>query len=712
MLLLRSLARMRLGLLVPVVAILAAALAYLWDPLPLKMLRNATFDQFQRWHPRDYKPVPVRIIDIDDESLRRMGQWPWPRTRVAELIARLQDAQAAVIAFDVIFAEPDRTSPKAMLDLWQASPSVRRQMVRLPDHDDVLSQTIRRGNVVLGFGIEQESAQRVVPDIKARYVVTGEAPQPYVHQFSSAVTSLPLLGAAAAGNGAIAFFPDTDGVVRKVPLLVRLGDTLLPSLSAEALRVAQDARNYTTRTVPDKGVGLADIRIGNLLVPTTPEGEVWINYTKPVATRYIPAWKVFAKEVSAKELAGNILLIGTSAQGLMDLRFSPLGGVMPGVEVHAQMLEQVLSGGGLNRPSWAGAIETLVIVCGGLLVGSVAVGAGAMLSLSVFTVLLIVLWASTWQAFVAGGLLIDATNPSLALIATFVFSSIVRHLSSERRQRWIRQAFSRYVSPNLVTHLIEHPDALELGGRRQQCSFVFTDLAGFTTLMEGMDPGAAVALLNDYLDRMIAIAFSHQGTLDRIVGDAVAIMFSAPVPQADHQRRALACALDMHRFATQYANELNARGIAFGQTRIGIHTGEVIVGNFGGSTIFDYRALGDPVNTASRLEGANKHLGTLVCVSEATLDGCPDWPARPVGRVLLKGKSQALAVFEPLDPLTVSGSDLDYQHAFDQLRAELPDARQTFEKLAAQRPNDPLVALHLERLRTGKTGDLIVLAEK
>jgi adenylate cyclase len=524
-------------------------------------------------------------------------------------------------------------------------------------------------------------------------VVTGEAPQPYVHEFSRAITSLPLLEAAAAGNGAIAFVPDADGVVRKVPLLVRQGHTLLPSLSAEALRVAQGARNYTTRTIVEKGVGLADIRIGNLLVPTTSQGEVWIHYTQPVASRYVPAWKVMAGEVPATALAGHILLIGTSAQGLMDQRFSPMGGVIPGVEVHAQMLEQVLAGGGLNRPAWAGAIEVLIVVCGGLLVGGVALGAGAMLSLSVFTVLLVALWASIWQAFVRGGLLFDAMNPTLALIATFVSSSVVRHQSTERRQRWVRQAFSRYISPNLVTHLIEHPQALELGGRRQQCSFVFTDLAGFTTFMEHMDPGAAVALLNDYLDRMIAIAFSHQGTLDRIVGDALAIMFSAPLPQLDHQRRALACALDMQRFAKQYADELQARGMGFGQTRIGIHSGEVIVGNFGGSTIFDYRALGDPVNTASRLEGANKHLGTLVCVSEATLSGCPGWPARPIGRIILKGKAQALAVFEPQDPQAVSGPDTQYQQAFDLMRAELPQARQAFERLAAQRPHDPLVAL-------------------
>ncbi|MDQ5911474.1 MAG: adenylate cyclase [Pseudomonadota bacterium] len=702
----------KLGSLAPIATLVVSVFAHLWDPLPLQILRNATFDQYQRWQPRVYQEAPVRIIDIDDESLRRLGQWPWPRTRVAELVSRLQEAEPAAIVLDIVFAEPDRTSPKAILDLWRAAPSLRQQLESLPDHDELLAQTIHRGGVVLGFAVERTGRQTNLPDIKARYVIVGETPQAYIHAFSGAVTPLPLLEAAAAGLGAITFIPDADGVVRKAPLLIQIGSVLAPSLSAEALRVAQSARNYLVRTVPERGVGLAEIRIGDLPVSTTPAGEVWIHYTKPVTHRYIPAWKILAGAVLAQELAGHILLIGTSAQGLLDLRFSPMGSALPGVEVHAQLLEQLLTGGGLARPSWADAIEFLIIVCGGLITGAVALLAGAIVSFSLFAALLALLWAGAWQAFTSQGWLFDAAGPSLALGLTYVFASIVHHLSSEQRQRWIRQAFARYVSPNRVNYLLKHPDALELGGHRQQCSFVFTDLADFTTLMEGMDPGAAVTLLNDYLDRMIAIAFSHQGTLDRIVGDAVAIMFSAPTPQPDHPRRALACALDMHRFATGYADDLRAKGIAFGKTRIGIHTGEVIVGNFGGSTIFDYRALGDPVNIASRLEGANKHLGTLICVSEATLAGCPEWPARPIGRVLLKGKSQLLAVFELLDPQQTSGPDTGYQEAFERMRSEHPEALSIFEALAAQRPDDLLVALHLDRLRAGKTGDLILMTDK
>ncbi|MDR3369634.1 adenylate/guanylate cyclase domain-containing protein [Rhodoferax sp.] len=696
--------------LVPVLVVAVSLLVSIWDPLPLQMLRNGQFDQFQRWQPRPYRVAPVRIIDIDDESLRRLGQWPWPRTRMAELTRRLQAAQPAAVVFDVLFTEPDRTSPQAMLDVWQASPAVRQQLQALPDHDAVLAQAVGAGPVVLGFAVERSDQPGVLPERKARYVTLGEPAQAYVHAFSGAIRPLPRLEAAASGLGAIAFLPDSDGVVRRVPLLVRVGDTLVPSLTAEALRVAQGAKNFTTRTVPQTGVGLAEVDVGPTRVPCTPQGEVWVHYSKPVAQRTIAAWKVLAGAVPESELAGNILLVGTSAQGLMDLRFSPLGVALPGVEVHAQALEQLLTGGGLARPAWGTAFQLLVALVGGLVVGFIALSYGAVFSLAALVGVLTVLWLFVAYFFSRQGVLIDAVAPSLTVSFSYVFSSIVHHAVSEKRQRWIRQAFSRYVSPNLVNYLIKQPGALELGGRRQDCSFVFTDLAGFTTWLERMDPAAAVTLLNDYLDGMIAIAFKHQATLDRIVGDALVLMFSAPVVQVDHPRRALTCAWEMHQFSNQYVTRLAARGVPFGLTRIGVHSGEVIVGNFGGRMIFDYRALGDPINTAARLESANKQFGTLICVSGVTLRACPEWPVRPIGQVVFKGKTQPIAVYQPLDPQ--QPGDSAYAAAFELLRQQSSQALAAFVQLAEQRPEDPLVAMHLTRLQAGQTGERMVLSTK
>jgi adenylate cyclase len=268
------------GVVPTLLAIGLGLLVFLLNPVPVQVLRNFMFDQYQRWQSRPYVSAPVRIIDIDDESLQRLGQWPWPRTRVAELISRLQEAQASAIAVDILFAEPDRTSPKAALDAWGASARIREAVSGLPDHDTVLADVIGKGRVVLGVSLDRQMDAPATPvttpfaaTSAARYASVGESALGYVHQFSSARTALPMFVEQAAGNGAMTFEPDSDGVVRRVPLLVQVGEHLAPTLSAEALRVSQGASNYVTRAVPSGGVGLEEVRVGRLTLPTTPPGR-------------------------------------------------------------------------------------------------------------------------------------------------------------------------------------------------------------------------------------------------------------------------------------------------------------------------------------------------------------------------------------------------------------------------------------------------------
>jgi adenylate cyclase len=715
----------RWALLLALLPVLASP-ALLTDNGGLQTLRNIQFDQFQRWHPRTYEKVPVRVVDIDDESLARLGQWPWPRTRVAELLDTLGAAGVAAVVFDVMFAEPDRTAPKVAVDLWKLQGAQRAAVLALPDHDEVFTRSLEKNDAVLGFamlrgpgvaaGGSATGSAAVPPHLplqKAHYIYLGE-PQPgQLRQFDGAVTSLPAFEQAAQGNGALSFVPDGDGVVRRVPLVLQIGGTPVGTLVSEALRVGQGphVQNVVLKSA-DGNVGLAEIRIGDITIPTTPQGEMWLHYTQPLKERHVPAWKVLSGQVPADQLAGHIVLVGSSAQGLMDLRFSPMG-LMAGVDAHAQGLEQALSGHFLERPSWARGLEGLVLVFSCLLAGLLALRTRALPAASATLAMLVCILGGAWWAFVARGLLLDAATPAIGVLLTYIVCSLWHHFSSEREQRWIKQAFSHYVSPNRVAHLVAHPDDMALGGRRQTCSFIFTDLAGFTGLMESIDPEQAVSLLNDYLDQMIAIAFRFDGTLDRIVGDAVAIMFSAPVPQDDHRARALACALEMDAFANAFSRRIQQQGISFGQTRIGVHCGEVIVGNFGGSTMFDYRALGDPVNTAARLESVNKHLGTRMCVSEAILEGNPGAQVRPVGRLVLKGKALALAVFEPVTPDATGRAPLDdYRSAFDALQRQDPQAPALFAQLAQAWPQDPLVHLHHQRLCAGEQGDRMVMGEK
>ncbi|NTV97053.1 MAG: CHASE2 domain-containing protein, partial [Thiobacillus sp.] len=350
------------GWLIPILTVLAGVVLYLANPLSLQGLRNNVFDQYQRWQPRSYQAAPVRIVDIDDASLARLGQWPWPRTRIAELVERLRAAGAAAIAFDVMFAEPDRTSPAAILQVWDPPPALRRQLAARPDHDAVLAASLAKGGVVLGHALVRNGRPPAHFAAPFRVVELGPSPLPYLHAFQGTVAALPILQDAAAGNGAITFVPDSDGVVRRVPLLLRLGDRAVPTLVAEALRVGQGAANLMVKTDGETGTGIQSVRIGAAEAATSADGQVWVHYTPHRPERYVPAWRVLAGTAPAEALNGHIVLVGTSAQGLMDLRFSPLGGLIPGVESHAQAIEQILLGDRLARPNWAPGLEVLGIV--------------------------------------------------------------------------------------------------------------------------------------------------------------------------------------------------------------------------------------------------------------------------------------------------------------------------------------------------------------
>lgn len=273
-----------------------------------------------------------------------------------------------------------------------------------------------------------------------------------------------------------------------------------------------------------------------------------------------------------------------------------------------------------------------------------------------------------------------------------------------------RATLARYFSPNLANHLAENPDALELGGARRDLTFLFTDLADFTPLVERLDPSIVVGVMNEYLAELCRIVFAHGGTIHTLVGDAVHAMFGAPIESLDHAARAVACALDLDAFAQAFAARKNAQGVPIGHTRIGVHTGGAIVGNFGGDTYFHYTAYGDAVNTAARLESANKHLGTRVCVSGDTMRLIPDFVGRPIGTLLLKGKEQGIEAFEPLSPAISQSKGMEsYREAFELLANGDSGAVQRFATCVSLHTDDMLATFHLKRVLAGQTGIVIAL---
>jgi adenylate cyclase len=579
--------------------VLAAMLALrVWDPLALQELRWLAFDTYQRLAPRTYDPAtPVKIVDLDDESLARIGQWPWPRTQVAELLVRLAQSGAATIAFDMVFAEPDRSSPEQALKLWPKTLEVlalRDSVAVLPSHDSILADAIEQAPVVTGFvltnserdtvaasgsAIPSADAQAAGPLVakalaeavidrelggppasrapapKATFAVAGDDPAGFVRRFSSAVANLAELEAGATGNGALNSTPDVDQVLRRVPVVLALHDQLYPSLAAEALRVAQGAATNVVKSsgasaVPAFGehTGVSVVRIGDLEIPTDREGRMWLHFSKHDRARFIPAWTVLDDDFSPETVAGQIVFVGTSAAGLHDIRATPLDAAIPGVEIHAQAIEQILAGDFLKRPAFADGLELAYMLVLGLIVIALLRTMGAVVSLAVGGLATLLVFAGSWLSFNEYGWLFDPVQPSLMVLLVFATAEGISYTQSEAERRQVRGAFKQYLAPELVDELARHPERLRLGGEQRTMTIMFCDVRGFTTISEQYkaDPQGLTALVNRLLTPMTDVVLGCKGTIDKYIGDCIMAFWNAPLDDAEHAAHACRAALGMH----------------------------------------------------------------------------------------------------------------------------------------------------------------------
>ena len=712
--------RFWLHLVVPFAALAVALGLHVRAPRFVETLRFQVFDAYQRLSPRPPAAAPVVVIDVDDASLRRLGQWPWPRTRIAELLRMLHEAGAAAIGLDLILAEPDRTSPENVIPLWgnagEEAMRIQDALGHLPEHDAVLAGAVRRAPVVTGFALTRgPNAGR--PPRPCTIAATGADPLPVLPAFTGAVANLPRIDAGARGVGGFNFLPSVDGVLRRVPLLLRLRDEVYPGFSLEMLRILLGAEGYEVRAeaagVEGAPPAVEAVAVGGLVIPTDEAGRVWLHYTRPEARRAIPAWRVLAGEVTGEALSGHAVVVGTSAAGLKDLRATPLDLAAPGVAIHAAALEQMLLGHFLERPAWVEPVELVYMLVLGLALILLLRKLKALGCASLGAVAVAVAAGLSWYAYTEHRLLIDPVLPSLVALLVYIAGSLINFVRTEAERRWVRSAFGHYLAPAVVQQLMDDPDTLRVGGERRDATFLFTDIAGFTSVTERLEPAVLVRLLNEYLDGTCRIVLQHGGTIDKIVGDALHVMFNAPGDQPDHAERALRCALALDEFCRRFAAGQRALGVDFGDTRIGVNTGETVVGNFGGAARFDYTAHGDAINTAARLEGVNKYLDTRICVSETTLERCA-WPHhRPIGRLVLKGKSVGLGAHELLGPSRAQAPEVvEYREAYRLLEAGDPSAGAVFADLAERHPGDGLIAFHALRLEAGMTGTVIEMGGK
>ncbi len=643
----------------PLIVLIALLLVHLIDTGPIRRFQNLTFDAYQRMKPReqDYANSPVRVVDIDEDSLRKYGQWPWPRTLMAELTQRLAAAGAAAIAFDMVFAEPDRLSPGNVAKLWQQTPETQllvARLVMLPDHDRLFAEALAKAPAVTGFVVVAGGGG--TPLRKVGFGIVGDDPVLAINGGSGVISNVAALEQAARGNGAFNWFADGDSIIRRVPTVVRHHDELYPSLFAEALRVAQGALGYKIRGIPG-GRGMELIQIGQFVIDTDNHGQVFIHFARADPreanrpTRYIPAWRVIENGLKPDEVDGRIVFVGTSAVGLYDIRSTPLDPAVPGVEVHAQAVEATVAGAYLQRPDIARGIEFAFIAAVGLLIIGLTPRVGARWAGAVGFGGIAAAVIGAWFAFDAFRWMLDALFPALAVLLVFVFSTLSVYLRSEQERRQIRGAFGRYLAPALVERLAADPQRLKLGGEMRDMTILFSDIRGFTGISERLDAEGLTNFMNRYLTPMTDAILKEGGTVDKYMGDAIMAFWNAPLDDPDHARHACRAALTMQERLAELNAELQREATEAGKpfvpvmTGTGLNSAVCCVGNMGSQQRFDYSVLGDGVNLTSRLEGQTKSYAVPIIIGDETRRKAPEFAALEIDLIRVKGKREPSRIY-------------------------------------------------------------------
>ncbi|SDJ01100.1 MULTISPECIES: CHASE2 domain-containing protein [Bradyrhizobium] len=623
------------------------------DPAPVEEIRVRTFDTFQRFDPRKKAVRPVTIVDIDDKSMEKLGQWPWPRTRIADLITELTRLGAVVIAFDAVFSEPDRLNPNIAADTFRNLDEATREKLRsLPSNDQVFADAIKASRVVLGeSGLPEEIAplDKTLP--VTGIAMLGEEPQRFMFDFPGLLRNVPELEHAAAGRGLFTIRPERDGIVRRVPMIMQAQGQTMPSLTFEMLRVATGSG---TILIKAEKAGIKSVGIRGLQIPTDNNGQFWVHYARNDASIYVPAINVLEKNVAPDMIAGKLVLIGTSAVGLNDIKTTPVSRAMPGVEIHAQVLESALTGAVISQPIYGIAIEFTTALLFGLLVIAFAPAFGPVTLVALGAVFATALIGTSWYFYTQHRLLIDFTYPLMsttAIYLTLIFSSFVRE-QAQRRQ--IRSAFGQYLSPALVEQLAQSPEKLVLGGEEREMTIMFSDVRGFTSISESYkhDPQGLTALMNRFLTPLTNAILARKGTIDKYMGDAIMAFWNAPIDDNEHEINACEAAINMLERIDEL-NKLREEEAQHGghayiplNVGVGLNTGVCVVGNMGSDLRFDYSVLGDSVNLASRLEGQSKEYGFPIIVGSRTALAVKDkFAILELDFIMVKGKKEPEVIY-------------------------------------------------------------------
>ena len=649
-------------------AILLAFLPLL-DPMNIfSDLRLRSFDTFQQMYPREkMQDDPVVLVDIDDESLSRYGQWPWPRNLVAELVN--QTYYSLATGFDIVFAEPDRTGSSQLKRTYQSNPSMINALESVLDHDEILSDAIENhGTVVLGLAPNNNGVSEF-NQMKSGLVVQGDDPKQFLNRYMGVESNIEILENVSSGLGSMSI-GNNDSIVRTIPTFELIGDQLLPSFPLEVLRVAVGANTYQIKSSNasseqafGEATGINHVKLGNLVMPTNPDGSLWIYSTKTDNMNIIPAWQILDGTVDPEYFDGKITVVGTSASGLFDLRSSALEKNIPGVTIVAQFIQQIVSGTFLQRPDWVGGLELI----SGLLLSIVITLAiqrfGPIGGLVIFLTGVGSIYIGSYYLFMDQRFLVDPISPTVICLIAYLVITFFNFLFTELERSKVRTAFSQYLAPAMVDRLAESSESLVLGGETKEMTMLFSDIRGFTGISEQYkdDPEGLTQLINKLLSVLSDEILLTEGTIDKYMGDCIMAFWNAPTDQPQHASLAVKAAMEMGRAMQKLNEELAAEGKKTMAVGIGINTGDCVVGNMGSTQRFDYTVLGDTVNLASRLEGQSGEYGFQIIAGADTVKSLSGYEVFELDLLAVKGKTEPVTIYTVFEG---DESDIEDAEAF------------------------------------------------
>jgi len=651
------------GLLVPVFMVIL----FVGSPQFFTSGKELLFDAYQKQAPRDYKPeIPVRVVDIDEDSIKLYGQWPWPRTVLAEFNQNLTDNGALVIAYDLIFSEIDRTSPENLIDIFAANPNAANlnatedfENIRaLKSHDAVFADAIARSNVVTGFFLINEKND-ARPKRKAGFSYGGTDPRDALPSYLGAIPALEILETNANGTGFVSFHAKGDGIIRTAPLMSRLDGKVYPALSIEALRVVQGAGSFKIRGNDASGETksidkqIVALQVGEFELPTTADGSMRMYYTNEQPGRTISAWQVLANDPAdtawKQKVYNNIVFVGTSAEGLKDLIATPVNGRLPGVEAHAQIVEQILGQQFLRRPDWMVGFEIMLFIGLGVLLALVVPYLGATKGAVFSFAIAAAVFYGSWYAFKQHQMLFDPVFILTGILLSYLVITLSSFYLTESERSQIRSAFSMYLSPTMVKKISEDPSLLTLGGEERSITILFLDIRGFSKISHELAPNEITAFLNIFLTPMTNILQDSQATIDKYIGDAIVAFWNAPLDDAQHEQNAARAVMSMMRsldvLNAKYEDDEKINWPKNVRMGIGLNTGVCCVGNLGSEQRFSYSMIGDAANLASRIEGLTKQYRVHVLVGNSTAEKLDGFALVEADLIQVVGRSTPERVF-------------------------------------------------------------------